>query len=54
MKLLAPNPIHIQLHSDWKYTRSDKTDIRRTFKKARDRLIAEQKPVSKITRLKIK
>lgn len=43
MKLLPQNPVHHQLASDWKYTRSDKTDIRKTFKRQRERVITEQK-----------
>lgn len=54
MKLLAPNPIHLKLSSDWKYVRSDKTDIRKTFKRERDRLILEQKKPSKVRELRIK
>jgi hypothetical protein len=43
MKLLLQNPVHHQLAPDWKYVRSDKTDIRKTFKRVRERMIAEQK-----------
>lgn len=54
MRVLAPNPVHIQLQSDWKYTKSDKTDIRKTFKRERERLLAEQNKPSKIREFKTK
>lgn len=43
MKLLRPDPIHHQLASDWKYVTSGKTDIRKTFKRIRDKLMIMQK-----------
>lgn len=43
MKLLQPDPIHHTLSPDWKYVQSGKTDIRRTFKRWRDRIAAEEK-----------
>lgn len=51
MKLLPQQPLHCQLEPDWKYTRSDKTDIKKTFKKHRE-LIAAQKQNTKVHELK--
>lgn len=53
MKLLQPNPIHHTLSPDWKYINSGKTDIKKTFKRWRDKLAAEEKAKpSKIRELK--
>lgn len=46
MKLLQPNPVHIQLSSDWKYVPASRTNISKTFQKERARLakiISDQK-----------
>lgn len=42
MKLLRPNPIHYELEANWKYTPSSSTDIRKTFKRIREKLNAER------------
>lgn len=51
MKLLPQNPLHCQLAPDWKYVRSDKTDIRKTFKKQRELIALAVKP-NKVRELK--
>jgi len=43
MKLLPPNPIHYQLSPDWKYVNSGATDLRKTFRKIRERIAADKK-----------
>lgn len=58
MKLLRPDPKHITLSSDWKYVTSSKTDIRKTFKRERDRLVniemqQKSKP-NKVRELRVK
>lgn len=41
MKLLLQNPIHYVLAPGWKYVPANKTDIRETFRKERERLAAQ-------------
>lgn len=41
MRLLPPDPKHYTLGKDWKYVASNKTDIRKTFKRIREQLAAE-------------
>jgi hypothetical protein len=43
MRLLQPDPKIHQLDKDWKYVPSNKTDIRKTFRRVRDRLAEEAK-----------
>lgn len=43
MKLLPQNPVHHQLAPNWKYVPSEISDIRKTFKRVRERMIAESK-----------
>jgi hypothetical protein len=52
MKLLPQNPLHCQLSPDWKYVRSDKTDVRKTFKKQRDLIALQNAKPSKVRELK--
>lgn len=54
MKLLPQNPLHHQLSADWKYTKSDKTDIKKTFKRERERLLLERQKPSKVRELRAK
>lgn len=52
MRLLPQNPLHCQLSPDWKYTRSEKTDIRKTFKKQRDLIALQKAKPNKVRELK--
>lgn len=55
MKLLKPNPQYYELHPDWKYVPSGSTDIRKTFRKIRERMAAElRKSQPKVRELKRK
>ena len=54
MKLLPPNPIHYQLSPDWKYVNSGATDIRKTFRRIRERMAQQKLKPSKVREFKAK
>lgn len=53
MKLLPMNPIHYVLSADWKYVPAGQTDIRKTFKRIREKL-AEPRTIKPVGELKVK
>lgn len=54
MKLLQPNPVHHSLATDWKYVQSGNTDIRKTFKRIREKIALQKTAPTKIRQLKVK
>ena len=54
MKLLPPNPIHYQLHHNWKYVPSVSTDIKKTFRKIRENMKHQKLKSSKVREFKVK
>lgn len=54
MKLLQQNPIHHQLANDWKYVSSGNTDIKKTFKRIKEKLAEKKAAPTKIRQFKAK
>lgn len=54
MKLLQPNPIHHALATDWKYVQSGSTDIRKTFKRIKEKIALQKTAPTKVRQLKVK
>ena len=54
MKLLQPNPIHYALRQDWKYVPSVNTDIRKTFRRIREKMAQQKLQQSKVREFKTK
>lgn len=55
MKMLQPDPKYYKLPANWKYTDANSTDIKKTFRRVRERMLLEAKTAApKVRELKRK